>query len=127
MQVQHAVDQLQYAMQVQGLRFPNVAFMFSGEDNRPRWCGPKREHCKAPLFSLIKTIGHEDGDVDRDIVVPCLMRWTPNTVYYYPWELKRDKGEEAGRQSSSACSVACFAVIRDRRTCPGMHRTDDLQ
>ncbi|GIL43709.1 hypothetical protein Vafri_1362 [Volvox africanus] len=68
---------------------PNALFVFSFEDNRPRFCSPSSKFCKSvPMFSQFKTLGEPDGD-DLDILLPQWL-YTPNSMYFYPWHLKKD-------------------------------------
>ncbi|PNH10317.1 Protein O-glucosyltransferase 1 [Tetrabaena socialis] len=78
---------LTYLMTTGRLTLPNVLFVFSSEDNRPRWCAPGRK-CAVPLFSMTKTLGEPDGD-DEDILIP-QFNWAPSSLYLYPWHLKKD-------------------------------------
>ncbi|KXZ51111.1 hypothetical protein GPECTOR_14g92 [Gonium pectorale] len=103
---------------------PNVLFTYSFEDNRPRFCAPSSGYCrKVPLLSQIKTLGEEDGD-DLDILIPQWM-FTPNSLYIYPWHLKKDlaffRGEPfcsyywAGRyRCHDACSRTGLAQLSHR-------------
>ncbi|KAG2441531.1 hypothetical protein HXX76_003152 [Chlamydomonas incerta] len=86
------VARLQELMDVGKLRLPNVLFVLNVDDNDMRMCAPAR-NCSAPLLSLIKTVGGPGGTgggPDTDVLLPQLMFSSSGSMYFYPWQLKRD-------------------------------------
>lgn len=69
------------------LQLPNCIFIYNTDDNAMRMNAPHRNQ-SVPIISVIKRLGSPDGD-DMDILVP-QMYVVPETMYYVPWEEKKD-------------------------------------
>ncbi|GFR48600.1 hypothetical protein Agub_g10504 [Astrephomene gubernaculifera] len=95
-------------------QLPNALFVYSFEDNQPRFCSPSSQYCRrVPLISQVKTLGEPDGD-DLDILVPQWL-YTPSQLYMHPWHLKKDLAFFRGEPF---CSSYWWDRYRCHDACP---------